>query len=275
MCDFLTPGTTRLASLGDINNLLGTNMGILEHLEIRSWIGQLLIKFRNTLGVSTAKFDEVMLWPAKGSKKIRGILQNEVRDVNAHNFTRYATTITGNLNIGVVVKCIFPLWKTSFINYELSNFIFKYINNSINTRDRLSHFKNISPDCPLCTSTRTFPIQRDSTIHAFSACPTVNNLWTSYFRMINLDTTNGCQLTTRLVGYNSSTVLINWIVNLDLFMVRHFILKVRNLNLSQVNIGALKIYLVENRSLFAAVSTKYRAGIRNTEVLTRLKITTS
>ena len=272
--DFLDPVTSRPATTEDINTNLGTNLGILEIMEIRGWLGQLLRKYNNRLNESMMNFNDFMFKPAKGTRKIRKTLQNENREIRDHNFIKYYTSLLG-VNIEIEAKTVFPLWKTSYIGYDFSNFIFRYVNNGINTRDRLSHFSNVNPNCPLCISTGTVPVQRDSSIHAFVECKSINKLWNDYFKWINLDSRARNLTTLKLVGYKDSTAPVNKIVNIDLFLVRFFFMKIRNLSLRLVNFGALKTFLIGNRATFAATSSKYRAGIHTTAMATELVISTS
>ena len=272
--DFLDPVTNRPASLDNVNNNLGTNLGALEYMEIRGWLGQLLRKHNDKLNLPTTNFNDFLFKPAKGTKKIRQILQNEDRDIRNHNFTRYFTAQL-EVNIEHECKLIFPTWGASYLGYELSNFIFRYVNNGINTRDRLSHFSNVNPNCPLCISTGTVPIERDSIIHAFSECKSVNKLWDDYFKWINLDQGNVNIKVIKLIGYAANSPTINRIINIDLFLVRFFIMKIRNLCLKLINFGALKTFMLGNRTIFAAISAKYRAGLGTTAVSTDFVFHTS
>ena len=232
----------------------------------------MVIKYKTNLGEKTENFNDFFFKPMKGSKKIRSILQYKPTDINKHNFTIYFMNIIGNPELHKIVKTIFPLWKLSFISFDLSNFIFKYNNNMINTMDRLSKFKDLNSTCPLCISTNTVPISRDSTRHAFSDCLTINRLWNEYFVHINLNLLDKNTLELKLVGNFENNSSMNTILNIDFFLVRYFIFQIRNFNVNKVYFGTLKTFLYENRRTFYHSNTNYKLAINNLQTTSEIRI---
>ena len=272
LSDFLVTETNKPTSVEMINNRLGTNLGLLEYLDIRSWLSIILVKFKNNMGEKAENFTDFFFKPIKGSNKIRSLLQYKPTDINKHNFTIYFLNIIGNPELHKIVKTIFPLWKLSFISFDLSNFIFKYINNMINTMDRLSKFKDLNSNCPLCISTNTVPISRDSTRHAFSDCFTINRLWNEYFVHINYNLLDKNILELKLVGNLENNSFMNTILNIDFFLVRYFIFQIRNLNVNKVYFGTLKTFLYENRRTFYHSNTNYKLAINNLQTTSEIRI---
>ena len=270
--DLFQPGTTQAASRDTLNTTLGIDLNLLEYMEIRRLTDFIINKYRNSLNKRCEDFSNFMYRPEKGSRKIRMLLQDDHIDIKHHNFTTYYRTLLGIPDIENVTKIVLQLWKVSYISFELSQFIFNYTQNSIHTRDRLSHFKDIQDTCPLCISTNSTPRCRDSMLHAFSECNSVNKLWDYYFNRVNLvvDPANLRQV--RLVGYIGRNDLISIIINLDLFLVRYFIQKIRNLDLKIINQGSLHQFLVQNRQQFYSTSSKYRKGIEAMRTLTAVKL---
>lgn len=272
--DLLQPGTNIAARRDILNQNLGVDLNLLEYMRMRQITDQLLTKFSNNLTHKCEDFYTFMFRPEKGSRKLRELLQDDHLEIRNHNLVVYYRNLLRVDDIDKLVKPILPLWKLSYISYDFSNFIFNYTQNNIITRDRLSHFKNVQDTCPLCLTTGSIPLCRDSIKHAFSDCQSVNNLWTNYFIKINLNTANICVTSTKLIGFLASNQAYTVIINIDLFLVRYFIHKLRSLEIKKVLQGSLTQFLNTNRSVFAKSSTKYREAAINLETHTGIKLCT-
>ena len=159
------------------------------------------------------------------------------------------------------LKFFYKCWKYNFIDYDLSTFIFNFSNNKIYTNDRLSHFLNVQDSCPLCISTNTQPPGRDSLIHAFSTCKEVNILWIKYFKKTKLTSVLNDTNLTRLLSFEHDCNNLQLVVNIELFLVRYFIKRIRDYKLKTINFGSLEMSLSNYRYIMSICSNRYKKSL--------------
>ena len=109
-------------------------------------------------------------------------------------------------------------------------------------------------------------------LHAFSECTSVDKLWKHYFNIIDLAIEPEKLKLVRQVGYSGRNNLVSLIINLDLFLVRYFIKKIRDLDLKHINHGSLENFLRTQRQTFSDSSAKYRQGIEAVRTHTNIKL---
>ena len=259
--NFLIPGTSNPIDIITLNNSLNTNFGVLEYMEIRSWIFIATRNYRLNLDLKSHSFISFFNFPLKGCKKFRKILQYDEIQANKNNFPKY---IEGKLGVAISnrsLKFFYKCWKYNFIDYDLSTFIFNFSNNKIYTNDRLSHFLNVQDSCPLCISTNTQPPGRDSLIHAFSTCKEVNILWIKYFKKTKLTSVLNDTNLTRLLSFEHDCNNLQLVVNIELFLVRYFIKRIRDYKLKTINFGSLEMSLSNYRYIMSICSNRYKKSL--------------
>jgi hypothetical protein len=116
----------------------------------------------------------------KGSKPFRRAIQQakylgESPDKLTIVNTFSKLTKTEPPNVGCLTQ-ILSSWNRVFLDNHLREFIFKCRNNSLRTRDRLSHFLSIDDNCQFCHNLTTNYKQRETFAHLLRHCPVTSSI---------------------------------------------------------------------------------------------------
>jgi hypothetical protein len=81
--------------------------------------------------------------------------------------------------IAVLVNC---RWNKTYFNSDIRTFLYKLYHNILGLNVRIHH---INPErdmaCTFCLKTNNLPAERESFVHFFWYCPTVNGILTDFF----------------------------------------------------------------------------------------------
>jgi hypothetical protein len=86
----------------------------------------------------------------------------------------------------VCLPHILSSWNKSFLDNNLREFIFKCRNNSLRTKDRLSHFLQLDESCNFCLNVFPNFRQRETFLHIFLKCTVVSSVLNSFLRYFNI-----------------------------------------------------------------------------------------
>jgi hypothetical protein len=116
----------------------------------------------------------------KGSKPFRRIIQQakylgESPDklTIVKTFSKLTNTDTPSVSC---LKLILSSWNKVFLDNHLREFIFKCRNNSLRTRDRLSHLLDIDDNCKFCYNLTANYKQRETFVHLLRQCPVTSSV---------------------------------------------------------------------------------------------------
>ena len=116
----------------------------------------------------------------KGSKKFRKIISEPHISSVSNNIKKFSEIIDLTIN-GENSAKLNSLWTLNFLDNQTKTFTFKFHNNILGLNSRVSHFvRNHSPNCTFCDLTKNPSENRESFIHLFFECPTVEELLTGY-----------------------------------------------------------------------------------------------
>lgn len=120
----------------------------------------------------------------KGSKKFRKVLTHSKLVNVPHNIQKFAELTETIIGLEMSMK-LNEAWNCSFLKNEIRTFIFKFHNNTLGYNYRVSKFvANIEPYCTFCTIQRRQDLPRETPLHIFLECPSVENLITNFINQI-------------------------------------------------------------------------------------------
>ncbi len=86
----------------------------------------------------------------------------------------------------VCLPHILSSWNKTFLENHLREFIFQCRNNSLRTKDRLSHFLQLDDSCNFCLNVFPDFKQRETFLHIFRKCAVTSNVLNSFLRHLNI-----------------------------------------------------------------------------------------
>jgi hypothetical protein len=128
----------------------------------------------------------------KGCKKMRIILGND-REINncpsnSRSFNTFSRLIGGLVIEKTYIKDWLSIWNICCLPNDFRNFVFNSRFNFIPTNNRLnSYIKEVDPRCTFCILKDATTTQRDSYVHCFFECNTVQELLATFLMHCNFD----------------------------------------------------------------------------------------
>jgi hypothetical protein len=86
----------------------------------------------------------------------------------------------------VCLPKILSSWNRTFLDNHLREFIFQCRNNSLKTKNRLSHYLQIDDSCNFCLNVFPDYKQRETFLHIFRKCTVTSNILNSFLRQYSI-----------------------------------------------------------------------------------------
>jgi hypothetical protein len=183
--DLADTGTGRLLSINQLNTTYGTNITAENYNRLLFGYRTARSKYEDK-NAASMKFSDFFVRKFKGSKVFRKFFEigyskkhGTSRTTPAHRFLTIAgidlvnDTYTAHIN---------ALWTTYFLQSDLKTFLFKAHHNILGLNHRVHHFNQLrEPTCTFCNKAKNFPAERETYIHLFWHCPSVNKLIKRFF----------------------------------------------------------------------------------------------
>jgi len=120
----------------------------------------------------------------KGSKAFRNILSGKITSFQPHNIVKYATTTDVVIN-DINGQRLNNLWNLSFLDNSTRVFSFKLHNNTLGLNTRVSKFiRGHSHECSFCQITQNGEDNRETPLHFFFQCDSVETIFDDTFEEI-------------------------------------------------------------------------------------------
>ncbi len=93
----------------------------------------------------------------------------------------YGRTVGARIVDPKRASSIMSNWNKSFLPSNVRVFIFKYYNNMLGLNSRVAHFnREVNASCTFCTDRKVLPAEKETMIHLFYHCPSVQCLITEF-----------------------------------------------------------------------------------------------
>jgi hypothetical protein len=183
--DLANTGTGRLLSINQLNTTHGTNITADNYSKLLFGYRTARSKYEDK-NAASMKFSDFFLHKFKGSKIFRKFF--EIGHMKKQG-TSHLTPAHRFLNISgldsssaTCIDHINALWTTYFFQSDFKTFLFKAHHNILGLNHRVHHINQLrEPTCTFCTKAKNFPAERETFIHLFWHCPSVNKLIKRFF----------------------------------------------------------------------------------------------
>ena len=221
--DLISNGT--LKSKVSIDFLLGFETTQLEFFNL-SRTTRALISSINTLYVSPnhfpTSFNSIFFSKSKGTTKFRKHFTYTLS--NTHHTTR-----ANSMNIQLepddhlLADFFFHTIHTSCLKHEIRVNLLRYLNNSLKTKDRTSHFlENVDQRCSFCLTHPNLVPARETLNHIILSCPALENIRNSFLNILSCPLKN---TKTLIIGSQAHETNLRTLDNILIAIYIHTIYK--------------------------------------------------
>jgi hypothetical protein len=159
-------------------------------------LGRNLVRTEQYEQVSTSILT-FMARKTRGSRRYRKIIVGDEPDRITSNISKFSDNleIVINLDVSKQLNC---LWTVCFLDNSTRTFLFKFYNNILGYNHVVSHFvANHSPNCTFCDLTENANAERETPLHLFYQCESVENFLLFFFCWVTNSNVTAANMITR------------------------------------------------------------------------------